>query len=211
MSEKMSLTQALLEIKLIDKKINKKIKQSVFIDLYKKKQKENGTSIKHLNIDEFEKEAKSNYDSIIALISRREKIKAELSKANAINIIKIGEKKYSISSAIELKKSILIKKNLVDVMRLQYIDVNNKLTSHNKNLNDQLHEMLLKNLGKETKVDSSEYEAVSKPLLEANELKIIDPLKLKKKYEEIENEIEEFESKVDCMISEANAKIEIEI
>lgn len=211
MSEKMSLTRALLEIKLIDKKIIKKISESIFIDLYMDKLKDQGTIITHLQPQKFETQATSSYQSVQDLIERRKKIKAALSKANAEKTIKIGERVYSIATAIEFKKSICLSQKLLDEMKRQYYDAHNRITTHNEKLNKQVHEMVMQNLGKETKVGSEEYNNVADPFYKANKLIVSDPLQLKTKIEILENELETFSANVDCALSEANGKEEIEI
>lgn len=211
MVEKMSLTKALLEIKLTDKKILKSINESKFIDIYQEMQKDRGTLLGHQPVDKFKENALSKFQSINDLFDRRQKIKAALSKKNAETMIKIGKKEYSIAEAIELKKSIDIHNKFLLTMKNQYFDVQKRIEQHNNKLDGQVYEMLAKNLGKEVKPDSEDYNIISKPFLEANKLKIIDPLDIKEKFEKLESEIEEFYNNVDCALSEINSKTEIEI
>jgi hypothetical protein len=74
-----------------------------------------------------------------------------------------------------------------------------------------LQRLLEVNFGKDSKAKSEEIDAIPKPYLENNAPRFIDPLDVKKKIEELANEISKFEAEVDVVLSEANAKTEIEI
>ena len=52
---------------------------------------------------------------------------------------------------------------------------------------------------------------ISKPILEANELKLVDPIQTEKKIDEMEENIDNFLNEVDFVLSESNAKNNIEI
>ena len=71
--------------------------------------------------------------------------------------------------------------------------------------------MVEQNLGSDSKNKTKEVEEVTKVIVEANELKVIDPLKVSKKIEALETKIEIFESEVDIVLSESNSSTMIEV
>ena len=210
MSEKMSITRALTEIKLLDSRITKKIQNGVFCDITQEKL--NGkTLITKIKVGEFEERLKSSYQSVEDLIYRRNRIKSKILMSNSKTEVEICGKKYSVVQAIEKKDSIKYEKMLLNRLKQNYVDVKNNIDSNNTNINSQILTMLNQSLGTDTDLDEKAFDKISKPFLEANELKKVDPLNIEKKINDLEDYIDGFENEVDFVLAESNARTEIEI
>jgi hypothetical protein len=210
--EKMTVTRALAELKLLDARINKAINnQSFFVDVFQKKTESgNKALVSGMNKLEFEAKANSNYQSIIDLIDRRNKIKSARNKSNALTTVTIGKKEYTIVDVIDQKNAIVYKKNLLSTMRNQLNTINQKIEKQRITVESQTEAMLTQNLGVNKKATDKDYETIAQPFIEVSEFKLIDPLKLQDKIDELDKEIDEFESEVDFILSESNSRTEIE-
>lgn len=196
----MTITRALTELKLLDKRIQRSIQESVFGGFLVGKKPMTG----FVNQEEIEKTAKANYQSATDLIKRRNAIKSAIVQSNAVTYVVIGDKSMTVAEAIERKTSIDYEKMLLNKLKNDYT----KLVRHVDSVNEEVKNRLDKHLetlyGKDGKVRASENEELIKPFLQENEAKFVDPLNLKAKIEELTIEIEEFEAEVDFVLSESN-------
>ncbi len=210
MGEKMSVTRALAELKLLDKRITKAIEQAAFIDIYQERNPQ-----KALRNNEtktvFEKNAQSSYSSILDLISRRSQIKSAIIKSNAATEVTVNGVRMTVAEAIEKKNSIEYHEFLLGKMREQQTTIHTEIERKRSSLEEQIEEMMNQHLGANKKANSDDYENIARPFFEQNELRAIDPLDLKKKISELEAEIDGFLSEVDFILSESNARTEIEV
>jgi len=207
--ELMTITRALAELKLLDKRITKEIVEFKPIGLLQtRKNMIIGTN---KTIEQFEAEAISQFSSIKDLIKRRADIKAAIIKSNSETPVKINNTTMTVAEAIDRKTSIAYEKKFKDKINIEGVNALSKQESHNTQLQSQVEQMLIQNYGKDRKANSEEYDAISKPFLEANEIKLIDPLDYNRKHKEIYESIENFESEIDFVLSESNAKTKIKI
>ena len=114
---KMSIHRALAELKTLDSRIRKATDKN-FIGYKKLSAKKEAKT--NLIPNDFEKEVIGNYDSVMALIKRRNKIKEAVVNSNATTMVEIGGKIYTVASAIERKESIRYEKDLLTQLKLQY-------------------------------------------------------------------------------------------
>lgn len=99
--------RALAEIKMLDKRINKSIHECELVKIKNRGDK--------WDVEQFNKEAKSSYASIMDLIKRRDYLKFKIIQSNAHTTVNIGSNEYTIAQAIDLKNSIQYKKDLLQV------------------------------------------------------------------------------------------------
>ena len=208
--EKMLVTQALNELKVIGNRISKTIDQSEFVIASKISEKNAKAG---LTKDDFNKKAISDYDKIMSLINRRELLKAAVIKSNAETEVEIAGEKMTVAKAIDTKESILSKKNLLNVMKDEYERALYTANDKNNKLEDKINSMILAAVGKDgkDKIDPNMYDAISKPIKEADEVGLVDPLDIKKKIDELEKYIEDFEAEVDSKLQVSNCITFIEI
>jgi hypothetical protein len=209
MNEKLTLTRALAEIKLLEKKI-KSASQKSFIGVYQKKS--NKIINSNLTIDDFEKEAIANLQSLKDFLDRKEKIKFAISNANATLTIKVNNKEMTIAQAIGYKVSILPQlKEILEALKPQIVGVTNNVERQRLQLEQDILKMMEQNLGKDRKADRDGFDVIAKPFIEQNELNISDKANIQTYVDQLEKDILDFESNIDFSLAEINAKTEIEI
>lgn len=200
MTNTITLTRALSELSLLDKKIKKAIS---FVAV---KVKKPGSPVP----EEFTKEAKANYQSVKDLIIQRDKIKRALVLANANTQVQVAEKSYTIAEAIERKSSISYEKDLLKLLKQQLAKAKADVEVTNNNLTTRLDALVSQYLGSEKK-DTAEALSFRQVFREKEEAVLVDPLNLDVNLDKMENEIEAFEAEVDNALSEINAVTRIDI
>lgn len=204
---KMTITRGLVELKLLDKRINDKIKSIDFVGVVQGKK---DITTKLLRKEELEKEAKSGLQSIKDLIERRKKIKSLIVASNAETKVTIADKKYTVADAIERKNSIEYEKELLGELRYQLEKTESEIIRQNNKMEETLENLLGQQLMSEKK-KTEDAEMFIKSYKELNEYKIFDPISIRKTIKEIEEEIDTFLAEVDFILSESNATTFIEV
>lgn len=210
---KMSVTRALAELKRLDDRLNRMATdQSIFVSVavgQGDKQKVLGVSDTVQNVVS---QIQSNRDRVNSMIEMRAKIKSAVVASNAATKVKLGAREMTVAEAIELKKSIDIKRNMLATYRRQVIQANALVSKQNAALEAQIETNLATIYGNEKgKVDASMFEAIAKPQREQKEASLIDPIKINDLIKSLEEEISLVETELDFTLSEQNAKTEIEI
>lgn len=208
--ETMTITKALSELKLLDKRIESEICDAKFCAANKHFQR----TLDGKPVDTAKKEMQSTYNKITALIERRNAIKKALTLANATTSVTIGEQKMTIAEAIYFKtQGIENDKLLLSVMSEQYNRVVNTLNQNNGDkLSKECEQYITNTFGaKETRTDNEEIEKARQSYIESNTYDIIEGVDTKKTIETIKDKIDKFEAEVDSAITVANATTEITI
>jgi len=206
----MTITRALVELKMLDKKINQAINEILVVECQNNTR--DTTLISQIKITDFVKNAKADFQSLNDLIERRSKIKSLVIKTNALTKVNINNKEMSIAEAIETKYSIEYKKTLLSVIQRQYHTSLNKMEQSNTKLDKDIKEMMIANFGKDSKnIKTEEFETIEKAFRNKNIVSLIDPIKIGEIIKQLENEINTFEAEIDFVLSEINAKTEIDI
>ena len=110
MTSQMSITQGLAELKLLDKRLNKRLDAAPWAAV--------STKTNRVNEDDLKKMAESFYKSYMDLVSRRDTIKRAIVLSNATTNVTIGGKwKGTVAEAIEHKSSLSYKKKLLEKMK----------------------------------------------------------------------------------------------
>jgi hypothetical protein len=115
----------------------------------------------------------------------------------------------TVAEAIELKKSIGFKRNMLDAYRRQVVQANALVTKQNAALEAQIETNLatiyVPALG------SRRSGLLAKSQREQKEASLIDPIKINDVIKSLEDEISLVETELDFTLSESNAKTEIEV
>lgn len=206
---KISITEALNELKLYDSKIRKAIGNAVFCGAAKKSSDKVGV-VKKENFDE---RAKASYQSITDLIANRNTLKSAIVKSNAVTEVTIADKVMTVAEAIERKNSIEYDGTLLDEMKCQYAKSITTVDKENKKVDAQIDKLLETFTGRDSdkKPDKDTLSAISDPYKEKNEFEFIDPLDIYSKIQALEMDIDGFKSNVDSVLSVSNATTFIEI
>lgn len=209
--EKMTIHRALAELKLIDARIEKAIQLVEPTGLMQEGKPVNGFYSK----DDFEKEAKSKYQSVVDLIDRKNAIKSAIVKANGTTKVKIANKEMTIADAINFKTVIVVRKNLIATLKKKHLAVKAKFTTENEKVNNVALENAKIMIGKQgddkVKPTDNDVKAIVEPFVRRNELHLVDPLKVEELTEKLQTEVDNFETEVDAVLSEINAITLIEI
>ena len=210
---KMSVTRALAELKRLDGRLNcMAIDQSIFVSVAVgrgDKQKVLGVSDTVQNVVS---QIQSNRDRVNSMLEMRAKIKSAVIASNAATKVKLGAREMTVAEAIELKKSIDVKRNMLNTYRRQVIQANALVAKQNAALEAQIETNLATIYGNEKgKVDATMFEAIAKPQREQKEASLIDPIKINDLIKSLEEEISLVETELDFTLSEINAKTEIEV
>lgn len=208
-TRRISITEALVELKLYDSKIHKALRDIKFVGAKKKSADKVGA----FKEDNFVANAKSGYQSLIDLRANRDKIKEAIVQSNATTKVEIAGKTYTVAQAIERKNSIEYDKLMLTVMKEQWADATNTVDKENKKVDLQVDKMLETFLGKdsEKKVSETDLSTISDPYRAKNEWELVDPLGLYQKIQDLEAQIDAFEAEVDVRLSVSNSVTYIEV
>lgn len=206
--EKMLVTKALNELKLLDSRIKREIDAGSFVVGAKTVEtKVNPSTTK----EEFAKNAKATYQSILDLIDRRSKIKAAIVQSNAVTEVVINDEKMTVATAIELKSSIEYEIRFLRTMKRQYEASKAETGRQNLLLEERIDKYLEVMLGKEGKTKKDDYPEMIDPIRTSGEYSLVDPLNIEEKITTLENRIEGFQSEVDAVLQVSNCVTWIEI
>ena len=200
----MSITQGLAELKLLDKRLGKGLENVEWLHI--------STKVKRVNEEEVKKTATSEYQSYMALVQRRDTIKRAIVLSNASTSVSIGSKwSGTVAEAIEHKSSLSYKKKLLEKMKDNVRLAEFEFKEATSDIESRLDRLLSSELGKDVKTNPDTINALTTSFQENNKVVLVDPLGLKNKIKELEEEIDAFETNVDWVLSETNGKTLISV
>nr|DAS29424.1 MAG TPA: hypothetical protein [Caudoviricetes sp.] len=208
--ETMTIHKGLAELKIL----NSRIYNTVALSTFCKENIHSNQKIDGVSIDEYKKTIVSGYDKSNDLIKRAIAIKRAITNSNAVTHLKDGFEEYTVAEAIYMKQhGITLKESLLQEMKDQYAKACNKI---NKMNGDSLAEDAKKYVtgiygSKEGKTNTEEYERTRKAYIEAHTYELIDPIHIKDKIDELEDEISKFKAGIDAALSVSNATTEITV
>lgn len=208
-TEKMSVHRALAELKTIDARIAKKIRESTFCATNKHSNKK----IDGLTIEDYKARMRDDFKSVQALINRREAMKRAVVLSNAVTEVEIGGRKYTVAEAIEMRNSGIENKNcLLSNLKAQYSAAKRVLETQNGEALEEKANRYVEGLygGKDSSDKSDDVNAAYKAYIENNSYDMVDPNNIHERIQELEEEIEKFRADVDAALSCSNAITEIE-
>lgn len=206
--ETLTLTKALVELKLLSKRIKKRL--DTLEPVAVKKGTKFEASVK--SQAEFELDTKASWQALHDLMARRRKIKTALVMANASTNVEIAGEKMTIAEAIERKNMLDVEREIAHRTRYKLVAAQGKVDQHNLEVEGKLLKLLEATYAKrESQLSKEGYDRIAKPFQESNEAKLVDPLNCEKTVQEMEERIEQFFAEVDVCLSIANARTEITI
>ena len=198
-----SISQALAELKLLRKRIQTATSNSIFATLKKKRDL--------LDVQRFTSDAQASYQSYKDLLNRYNSIKAAIVLSNATTRVSIAGTEYTVADAVERKKTIEMEKNMLHLMQMQFDKVKNDYDSHTSLENTRVERLIQTELGKDSKTNVEVITQLSETFLAQNRAEIVDPLNLAKEISALNKTIEDFETKVDWILSESNGRTMITV
>ena len=209
MTQTISITRALAELKTCNDRITQAVGNGVFLGLTKGK----GTSKTMLGVGEIAQASatiQGSFDKVDSLIANRQKIKAAIIKSNAETLVTFQGKSISVAEAIELKSTISFKEYYLNKLKQTKTQAVSQVEAHNQKLDATIQTMLQSVYGADkSKVDPTQYDSISNPQKEKNEVQILDPKDIDKVIAELEEEIQVLKTELDFTLSESNARTTI--
>lgn len=203
---RMTITEALVELKLLDKRITK----ADMADWCIVQMKQNKKTMHGESLEEYEADTKARFQSVKDLIAERANIKKAIVKSNSETIVDVGGTKMTVAEAIEYKTSIEYEKRLLQSLRRSKAEAEDAKSMHETKLAIEVNNVIgkLAESGKENL--SEEQKNFTESYRQMNEAVIIDPIDICKQIDELEAKIENFEQNIDVALSIANATTFIE-
>lgn len=204
-----SITRALSELKVLQKRFDKEVSQLNVISVQHGLTLMKNSSVKP---EDFSEKAKAQLQSVEDLQKRIHLIKTKIQQSNAITMVKIGTQEMTVLEAIIKKSLIENQKDLLARLKKQLILANDNFeaaTMSNENKIAKQLEDATKN--STVKLDLEVEKQIKASVESLYPIKMIDPCKLSDKVKALEDEIEEFEANVDFALSESNALTQIEV
>lgn len=209
-TEKMTIHKALCELKVIGDRITKEQSRLPFVFV----NEHANTKVKGVALPEYIELMKSAYQTTTDLIARREAIKCAVVKSNAVTVVMIAGKEYTVAEAIEMKNNGMeFRKSLMQKMAWELRQAQAAADDANGQKLQTRADGYIKNLYGATDMKSLAQEAVEErdKFIKQHTAELVDPLKLNEKISILDKEISEFLVEVDAALSVSNSLTEIEI
>lgn len=209
---KMSVTRALAEIKRLDDRIQRAVTQGEYVAVLVGKNQQAKMHSGNRSPDQVKAEIQGSFDQVQQLMSNREKLKSAVVMSNATTKVQLSNRELTVAEAIELKRSVVNKETFLNNLRLKYTQANALVDKLNTQLDNSIQAALLTVYGNEKgRVDQTMVEAIAKPRRDREEATLFDPCDILKKIRLLEDEVSEINTELDFILSESNAKTEIEV
>ena len=206
--EKMTVHKALAELKTLDDRINSEITGSVFV----RANRHNNMKIFGKTIPDFMADTESSYQSVKALINRRNAMKRAVVLSNAITKVNIGGVEYTVAEAIEMNNHGM--ENLVELrncLREQYSSVKRMVESENGDkLVKACENYIQATFGTKEKINNPDIEMAQKVYMTNNTYDIVTGLDIEEVIKELTDRNDTFKAEVDSALSVSNALTVIE-
>ena len=209
MKEKMTIHKALSELKVLDSRISKAMDETFVVA-----NKHNNAKIGGIAVADFSNGVKDAYQSVRALINRRNAIKRAVTKSNATTLVDINGEQYTVAEAIDMKgKGIEYLSNLYDVLSSQLAKAKRKADSENGDFLYSRADDYVKSLyaGADLKNMADEIQKVRDTFITAQTIEIVDPIHAEETCKSLRDYIDSFMSEVDSALSVSNALTTVEI
>ena len=193
-----SVTQALSELKLVRKRIDNVVDGVEFTRLKKANDM--------LDVTKFSSKATAAHQSFTDLLARYNSLKAAIVKSNATTQVTIAGATYTIAEAVERKRTIEFERDLLIRFQHQFTKVKEDFETHQLNEQARVDRLLTTELAKDAKTNVEVIQQLTATFLAQNKATIVDPLNLADLIRTMTESIENFETKVDYILSESNGR-----
>lgn len=205
-SERMTITKALSELKLLDRRVNKLIDETVFVTFTVG----SDPPYEARSAAEFNQRALANRQAAADLMRRRAAIKSAVVLSNATTTVQVAGSSYTVAEAIERKSSVQYDQRLLGRLRGDLARAREQAQQANDRALSRLDTQAQALLGKDS-ARGSEYEALHRSFMERNAAHVLDPLDAQREIDTLGRQVEEFLAEVDQALSVSNALTLIEV
>lgn len=207
--EKMTIHEALTELKTLDSRISKKIRE--FTPCVANRN--NNYKVGGISREEFRHKAADDFKSICDLIDRRAAMKRAIAKSNAETKVSVCGKEYSIAEAIEMNNhGIELKEELLNRIEDTYSKAKRECDNANLTVASEAEDFVTRmynggeKIGKDVNLQKEQ-----ESYIEKNTWAVLQGIECLQQIEHLDEEIVEFVTKVNSALSVSNAITEIEI
>lgn len=211
--EKMSIHQALAELKVMESRIMNAMSDTRYVLAVK----HSAEKIGGVTIPDFKDQMKSGLQKVQSLMARRDAMKRAVVLSNATTKVTIGGVEMTVAEAIEMKTHGIeykkqLRQRIVNEYNMARVELDRNSGEPLEKRAEQYVLSVIAAQPKESKmsVDSDAMQALRKSYIENNTYDLIDPLGVVKMMEELMDEINKFEAEVDAALSCSNALTVIE-
>lgn len=204
MQETMTVHKALSELKVLDSRINSEIMRYRFVV----PNKHSNTKIGGVTITEYAGDVRKGYQSIRTLINRRNAIKQAITRSNAVTMVSVGGKEYTVAEAIDMKNfGLSYLEMLRDTIQRQFDDAQANADKNNGDRLEQRTDEYIRSMytGADMKNISDEIRKVREDFIAAQTVELVDPINAAKEAYAMSAYIDDFMSEVDSALSVSNA------
>lgn len=205
--EEITITRALVELKLLDSRISKKTAESDFAFLLSKKNRNS------LNTDTLTTNAKGSFQSIVDLIKRRQSLKSAIILSNSNTKVKLNGENMTVAEVIECKQLVQLYKDLLLKLKQNRETILSQVEKNNQQMELDLQKLLEINFGKSSnvKTNTDDIENISKTYRDQNKSEMLDCVNIDSKIKEVEELINKYDSETNFVLSESNAVTKIRV
>lgn len=206
--ETMTVHEALAELKMLDKRIEKAISTANFAV----ENKHNNTKLNGgMTVDEFVAAAEKSYQSITDMLRRRKAIRNAVAVSNASTKITVGGVEYMVSELIEMRsQGIELHCALLNRMTNQLRNAQMACARSNSMLDANADSYVGGLLGAKEKINSNEAMPLREAYITANTMEVVGLDRLTERANTLSDEVEAFLAEVDAKISISNALTVVE-
>lgn len=206
----MNIHQALVELKTMESRITKAIREPEWVV----PNKHSNTKIGGIAVKDYVEDIKSKHQKVMDLIRRRDAIKRAVVNSNAITIVTVAGKEYTVAEAIDRKNNgTQFLKELA--MRISHDYNQAKMMADRANGDELLRraddhvKIMLGN--SDMKGATAEAQRIRTEFIEAQTTELIDPIGASKVISELNEEVTSFLMNVDAALSVSNAVTNITV
>lgn len=208
MTTTISVTRALATIKNLDAKIERAVPQLQMVTM----SAGTGNSLSLINggsVAEFTDKVTKAEKSLTDMIKQRSALKSAVIKSNAATEVKVGDTVMTVAEAIETKKSIGFKTQLLVNLRKQLVTITTMHQRAEEAFEAKLSQAEASVSSRDKKATEEEIHLATQGIKLRQTPAMVDPLKLSEYIEHLDTEVQEFLLNVDFALSEINAKTDI--
>lgn len=207
---KITVTRGLAELKTLGNRISSAIQTGTYVSVVRgnKEVPLNGATTKA----DLESAITASIQQVDALINRRDEIKRAIIVSNGATKVKISGKEMTVAEAIERKTSVEYTLHLINAMQGQYNNATIQVNNQNARVEADIEKRVMAAYGNDKgKVTADQHDVIAKAVKGEAEAKLLDPAKILDKIASLRKDYEDFVTEVDFVLSESNARTEVEI
>ena len=208
----MTVHEGLAELKVLAARIEKELNSNVFINC----NKHANTKIEGKSIEDYNQSMKSALQKVEDLIKRRNAIKKAITKSNAVTPVTLTKENgttitMTVAELIEYKNvGLTFVEMLVNTLANQFKTAISRVNNNNSAMEDLADRYVTSLFGNKEGIDGTIVKTSRDAYIAANTTDLLDPNNLKEKIEELRNELDFYNTKVDAALSTSNAVTVIE-